>query len=364
MLTEQVYNFAPGPATLPPNVVEQTRLLLAERQPVSILEMGHHSTYFEEVVASMEQSLRRLLNISDDYAVLFIPGGSRGQYAAVPLNFAYQNSHTDYFNTGHWSQHAINEGQRYSRVKVVSSLLEEPLLSMPPRSTWQLSDNVAYRHYVANETLTGFEFFAEQAIDDGSLVADMTSNFLTCPINIRAHKMIYAGAQKNAGVSGLVYAIIARDALLQPCHPMTPMLYDYNQQIQRKSRATTPPVITWVVAQLMLEWIELQGGVAAMRQLCEQRASLLYDCIDQSDFYNNPVSPHYRSRVNVFFRLPSVELEQQFIDKAAAEGLLGLKGHNATGGVRASLYNGMPLAGAETLVQFMKDFEQRYNDGR
>lgn len=358
-MVNQIYNFASGPATLPLPVVEQTQSLLTERQPVSILEIGHHTTYFEEITDSMESKLRSLLDIPDDYVVLFIPGGSRGQYAAVPLNFACQNTKTDYFNTGHWSAQAISEGQRYSDLTIVNSLVEEPLLSMPPRSTWRLSDEVAYRHYVSNETLTGFEFFADREIDDGSLVADMTSNFLTCPINIRAHKMIYAGAQKNAGVAGLVYAIIARDALPEQSHPMTPMLYDYNKQLERNSRATTPPIISWIICHLMLTWIEQHGGMEAMQQFCLQRASLLYDCIDQSTLYNNPIAPQYRSRVNVFFHLTSEELEKQFIDQAQAQGLLGLQGHSATGGVRASLYNGMPIAGAEALVEFMKDFERR-----
>ena len=356
-----LYNFSPGPAVLPEVVLEKSRQLVCEKHPVPLLEIGHRTAYVDEVVQSMRDRLRKLLNIPDDYEVLFSSNGTRAQYAAVAMNLAHDKQ-VDYFNTGYWSEYAVAEAKKYipdSKLKIVTSISEQPPLSLADAETWQLGEVPAYRHYVSNETLTGFEFFAEAHIDDGSLVADMTSNFLTRTIDIRSHRMIYAGAQKNAGIGGLVYIVIAREALSAPRHPLTPALYDYNKLYETNSRPTTPPVFSWLVANLMLEWIEAQGGVVEMQKRCRQRSALIYDCIDGSSVYTNPIAKRYRSRVNVLFNLPTSALEQQFISQAEQHGLWGLKGHSHTGGIRASLYNGMPISGAETLVEFMKDFERK-----
>ena len=356
-----LYNFSPGPAVLPEVVLEKSQQLVCEKHPVPLLEIGHRTAYVDEVVQSMQHKLRKLLDIPDDYEILFSSNGTRAQYAALAMNLA-QDRHVDYFNTGYWSEYAIAEAKKYipnTKLKIVTSVSGQLPLSLADPEAWQLSETPAYRHYVSNETLTGFEFFAEAHIDDGSLVSDMTSNFLTRTINIRSHQMIYAGAQKNAGVAGLVYIVIAREALAPPCHRLTPALYDYNKLYATNSRPTTPPVFSWLVANLMLEWIEEQGGVAEMQRRCLQRSALIYDYIDDSSVYTNPISTQYRSRVNVFFNLPTSALEQKFITEADQQGLWGLKGHSQTGGVRASLYNGMPISGAETLVEFMKDFERK-----
>ncbi len=356
-----LYNFSPGPAVLPEAVLEKARQLVCEKHPVPLLEIGHRTAYVDEVVQSMQDRLRKLLDIPDDYEVLFSSSGTRAQYAALAMNLA-QDKHADYFNTGYWSEYAVAEAKKYlpdTKLKIVASISEQSPLSLADPETWQLSEAAVYRHYVSNETLSGFEFFAEAHIGDGSLVADMTSNFLTRTIDISSHRMIYAGAQKNAGVGGLVYIIIAREALSSPRHPLTPALYDYNKLHETNSRPTTPPVFSWLVANLMLEWIEAQGGVAEMQKRCLQRSALIYDCIDGSSVYTNPISTQYRSRVNVLFNLPTSTLEQQFISQAEQHGLWGLKGHSHTGGIRASLYNGMPISGVETLVEFMKDFERK-----
>ena len=356
-----IYNFSPGPAVLPKAVLEKSQQLVCEKHPVPLLEIGHRTAYIDEVVQDMQHKLRKLLDVPDDYEILFSSNGTRAQYAALVMNIA-DDKPVDYFNTGYWSEYAIAEAKKYipdAKLKIVASISDQAPLSLVASEAWQLSPAAAYRHYVANETLTGFEFFAESRIKDGSLVADMTSNFLTRTIDIRSHRMIYAGAQKNAGVAGLVYIIIAREALSSPCHRLTPALYDYNKLYETNSRPTTPPVFSWLVAKLMLEWIEQQGGVAEMQKRCRQRSALIYDCIDGSSLYTNPVSRQYRSRVNVLFNLPTGALEQKFISEAEGQGLWGLKGHSHTGGIRASLYNGMPISGAETLVEFMKDFERR-----
>ena len=360
-MTTSIYNFSPGPATLPEEVLQKSQQMIAERHPVPLLEIGHRTAYIDELVAAMQQRLRSLLNIPDDYEVLFASGGTRAQYAAVAMNLGYDKN-VDYFNTGYWSNYAIAEAKKYipeTKLRVVCAIGKQPPLSLPIREDWQLSESAAYCHYVANETFTGFEFFAEEYIDEDRLVADMTSNFLTHAIDIRAHRMIYAGAQKNGGIAGLVYIIIKRDALSEARHPLTPALYDYDKLYETGSRPTTPPVFSWVVAALMLEWIEQQGGVQEMQKRCRQRSALIYNCIDQSSLYVNPVSSRYRSRVNVLFNLPNTELEEKFIAEAEAQGLWGLKGHSQTGGVRASLYNGMSISGVETLVEFMKHFEHK-----
>ena len=355
------YNFSPGPAVLPEAVLHKSQQLLCEKHPVPLLEISHRTAYMDGIVKSMQHQVRKLLDIPNDYEVLFASGGTRAQYAALAMNLAYDKA-ADYFNTGYWSQYAIAEAKKYipeAKLNIVSSHAKDSPLSLPAPEEWHLGEAAAYRHYVSNETLTGFEFFAERHINDGSLVADMTSNFLTRAIDIRTHRMIYAGAQKNAGIAGLVYIIIAREALSEACHPLTPALYDYNKLFETGSRPTTPPVFSWLVAHLMLEWIEQQGGVQEMQKRCLQRAAMIYECIDHSSFYTNPVSSQYRSRVNIFFNLPTMVLEKKFIAEAEAQGLWGLRGHSQTGGIRASLYNGMPISGAETLAAFMRDFESR-----
>ena len=357
----QLYNFSPGPATLPKTVLQKSQQLVTEKHPLPLLEISHRSAYIDELIERMKQQLRNLLDIPDDYEVLFASGGTRAQYASLAMNLGYDKN-VDYFDTGYWSQYAISEAEKYiakAKLGIVTKLNTTPPLLLPSPHQWQLSESAAYRHYVSNETLVGFEFFAERYINDASLVADMTSNFLTHPIDIRAHRMIYAGAQKNAGVAGLVYIIIKRDVLSEIRHPLTPSLYDYDKLFTTASRPTTPPVFSWLVGKLMLEWIEQQGGVAEMQRRCCRRSALLYDYIDQSSFYTNPIAPAYRSRVNVFFNLPSTAREQKFITEAETHGLWGLKGHSRVGGIRASLYNGMPISGAETLVEFMKNFEHR-----
>ncbi len=358
-MTSAVYNYAPGPAMLPPAVLEQVRRELAEERPVSVLEMGHRTSWFDEIAARSQANLRQLLDVSDDYAVLFLPGGARAQYAAAPLNLGANDA--DYFDTGYWSGCAIAEAARYTRVHVAASIPEHDgrgLLSLPPPSQWTNSREPAYRHYVGNETLTGFEFSADRYVDDGLLAADLTSNFLTTPVDVKRHRLIYAGAQKNAGIAGLAIVIVARETFGR-ARDETPALYNYKLQDEMDSRFNTPPVFSWYVCDRVLEWTRREGGVGEMHRRGVQRASVLYECIDQSAIFENPVSPESRSKTNVFFRIRPRRLESRFLQEAGEQGLLGLRGHRATGGIRASLYNGMPLEGATALVEFMRDFEKK-----
>ncbi|MDD9807856.1 MAG: 3-phosphoserine/phosphohydroxythreonine transaminase [Gammaproteobacteria bacterium] len=352
-----VYNYAPGPAMLPPAVLEEVRRDLAERRPVSVLEAGHRTDWFDEIAARSQANLRRLLDVSDDYAVLFLPGGARAQYAAVPLNLGAEDA--DYFNTGHWSGWAMDEAARYTRVHVAAEIAEQDgLLTLPPPSQWANSRRPAYRHYVGNETLTGFAFAADRHLDDGLLVADLTSNFLTAPVDVSRHRVIYAGAQKNAGIAGLAVVIVARETF-GAARAETPAICNYELQDKTDSRFNTPPVFSWYVCDRVLEWTRREGGVPEMQRRAARRAATLYDCIDASGLYDNPVAPPSRSSTNIFFRLRPPQLESRFLREAGEQGLLGLRGHRATGGIRASLYNGMPPEGAAALAEFMCDFEKR-----
>ncbi len=354
-----MHNFAPGPALLPDAVYERIRDDWDHRGGrVALLELGHHDDEFLQIAERAEQTLRRLLKIPANYTVLFLPGGASAQYAMVPLNLMRGNRPLDYFDTGHWSRRAIAEAQRYGRVNLVAQVAAAAdELQLPPPADWQFSDDAAYCHFVDNETLTGFELPPDHAADDCLRVSDMTSNLLTRPFDITRFGVVYAGAQKNAGIAG-VTLVIVRDDLLGQEQPFTPTLYGYATHAQAGSRYNTPPIFAWYVCGVMLEWIERQGGVDEMYRRSLERAECVYECIDGSEIYENAVARRYRSRVNIHFRIKPAALEQAFLERAERRGLLGLRGHRVTGGIRASLYNAMPLSGARALADFMRDFEK------
>lgn len=353
---DNIYNYSAGPAVLPRAVHERLNHELHAHHGVPLLEMGHRTPAFDLIAESSESHLRELLDIPPEYAVLFMPGGARAQYFAVPMNLDGERRGANYFDTGYWSSHAIRQARSYIPVTVTASPDERQPWSLPAQTQWQFATDAAYTHYVANETLTGFEFFPAK-IDDGSLVSDMTSNLLTAPVDIRRHSLIYASAQKNAGIAGLTIVILARDRIGY-AHPETPLLYDYAVQTKAGSRYGTPAVLSWYVCSLVLEWIKAEGGVEEMYRRSVQRSRLIYTCIGESDIYESPVHADYRSRVNIFFRINPRELEAVFLARAKEQGLIGLRGHSATGGIRASLYNGMPLEGAKALEAFMREFER------
>lgn len=359
-MSPTVWNFGAGPAMLPRAVMEraQAELLDWNGTGVSVLEISHRSAQFEAMAAESERDLRALLAVPDEYAVLFLQGGATSQFAMVPLNLARPEQTADYLRTGHWSDKAIEDARRHCRVHVAAGTGVERFESIPDPATWQLSAQPVYLYYTSNETLGGVEFQFTPDAGGAPLVSDMTSNFLTRPIEIARHGVIYAGAQKNFGPSGFLVVIVRRD-LLGHAQPTTPRLYDYAVFAQSQSLINTPPTFSWYLAGLTFKWIAEQGGVAAMDRNARRRSGKLYAAIDGSGIYRNPVALSCRSRMNVPFTLPDEQLTARFLEQAEAAGLLFLKGHRAVGGVRASLYNAMPEAGVDALIDFMRDFERR-----
>ncbi|MDX1705517.1 3-phosphoserine/phosphohydroxythreonine transaminase [Pseudidiomarina sp.] len=355
------FNFSAGPAMLPAEVMEQAQAEFRSwrNSGISVMEISHRDPAFMQMAAQAEQDLRDLMSVPANYQVLFMHGGGRGQFSAVPQNIAGPGDTVDYLNSGIWSDFAIREADKYvSKVNVVGGTELTPqgkAISAP--ETWQLSDNAAYFHYCPNETVDGV---ALHQIPEGiraPLVADMSSTILSEPLDVSRFGIIYAGAQKNIGPSGFAIAIV-RDDLLGKAQRNTSTIMDYSVQAKDGSMYNTPNTFAWYLSGLVFEWLKRQGGINAMGELNHKKAALLYNYIDQSDFYSNPIHPDFRSRMNVPFMLADERLDSAFLKQAAERGMVGLKGHRYVGGMRASIYNAMPLAGVEALVDFMKDFQK------
>ncbi len=358
----RVFNFSAGPAALPLEVLEQAREELTDWQGsgMSVMEVSHRGQAFVELAERAEARLRALLAIPAGYKVLFLQGGATAQFAAVPLNLAAFGAAADYLNTGSWSAKAIEEAGRLGvQVNVAADEQASHYTTVPARETLRLAAGAAYVHYTTNETIGGVEF--PYVPDTGAvpLVADMSSNILSGPIEVGRFGLIYAGAQKNIGPAGLAIVIVRED-LLGRARPATPSILDYTQMAAHGSMLNTPPTFAWYIAGLVFEWIERQGGLAAMEALNRAKSGLLYGAIDASDFYRNPVARECRSRMNVPFTLVRPELDALFLTEAHSAGLTHLKGHRSAGGMRASLYNAMPIGGVEALVAFMREFERRH----
>lgn len=356
----RVYNFAAGPATLPEEVLEQARdeLLDWRGSGMSVMEVSHRSKDFMAVASQAEADLRELLGIPDVYRVLFVQGGATGQFAAIPLNLAPADAVADYLNTGQWSSKAIAEARRYVVVSVVADENASHYSSVPPPDSLRFTAGAAYVHYTPNETIGGVEFPYIPDCGAVPLVADMSSTILSRPVDVRRFGLIYAGAQKNIGPSGIT-VVIVRDDLLGKARDMTPSVLDYRAVADAGSMLNTPPTFGWYIAGLVFQWLKRQGGLAAAAERNRAKSALLYEAIDQSSFYANPVDPECRSWMNVPFTLARPELDKTFLAEAAAAGLANLAGHRSVGGMRASLYNAMPREGVEALVAFMADFEKR-----
>jgi phosphoserine aminotransferase len=358
----RVFNFAAGPAMLPAEVLEQVREELTDWQGTgsSVMEVSHRSKPFMALAQEAEASLRELLAVPDSYRVLFLQGGARAQFAAVPLNLARAEAVVDYLNTGLWSKQAIAEAQRFSaRVNLAADEAASHYTTVPASSALALTRGAAYVHYTPNETIGGVEFPYVPETADVPLVADMSSTLLSRPIGVGRFGLIYAGAQKNLGPAGLTLVIVRAD-LTGRARPGTPAVWDYRAVADEGSMLNTPPTFAWYVANLVLRWLKAQGGLAAMAERNRAKAQLLYRAIDTSGFYANPVALECRSWMNVPFRLTAPALDERFLAEARAAGLANLAGHRSVGGMRASLYNAMPLAGVEALVGVMEDFERRY----
>ncbi|MEZ5571371.1 MAG: 3-phosphoserine/phosphohydroxythreonine transaminase [Halioglobus sp.] len=353
------YNFCAGPASLPESVLEIARddMLEWHGKGLSLMEMSHRSPEVVGVAQHAEQTLRELLAIPEEYAVLFLQGGASTQFSAVPLNLLGEKLSADYVNTGEWSKKAIAEGQRYCDVNVVASSKETNFSSIPPQKQWKLGADPAYLHYTPNETIGGVEYFWTPEVQV-PLVADMSSTILSRPIKIENFGAIYAGAQKNIGPAGLTLVIVRRD-LLGKANALCPAMLNWQVAAENDSMYNTPPTFALYLAALVFDWLVEQGGLVAMEDRNRRKAQKLYAAIDNSDFYANPVELASRSLMNVPFTLAREELDKQFLKESEAAGLLNLKGHRSVGGMRASLYNAVSEAAVDALIAFMQDFEQR-----
>ncbi len=357
----RVHNFNAGPAALPLPVLERVKeeLLDYRSTGMSILEMSHRGKEVGAMAQAAEQALRRLLAIGPEYKVLFLAGGAQGQFAAIPMNLMGPHGRADYIETGSWSAKAIAEAGRYGHVHVAASSRAERFCSLPPREHWSLHEDAAYVHLTLNETIEGVEFLTIPETGQVPLVADVSSTILSRPLAVDRFGLLYAGAQKNMGPAGLAIVIV-HEELLGRAAATTPGIWNYALQAADGSMLNTPPVFAWYIAGLVFQWLEEQGGLEAMARRNEQKKDLLYAVLDEADFYRNPVHPTCRSWMNIPFLLADSALEKPFLQQAEAAGLMGLKGHRAVGGMRASLYNAVSLESVEVLVGFLKDFRARY----
>lgn len=357
----RAFNFSAGPATLPESVLRQAQAEMLEWNGAgaSIVEMSHRGPEFMEVAAQAEADLRTLIGIPDDYAVMFLAGGATTQQALLALNFAAPGQTCDYVVTGHWGKTAIKQVGHYVNPHVAASSEAGGYHDIPARSSWQLSPDAAFVHITANETIHGVEFRDTPDVGNVPLFADFSSSIASEPIDVSRYGLIYAGAQKNLGPVGVSVVIVRRDLLERAGQPRAD-IFDYRSHVARDSMLNTPPTWNWYLAGLMFQWMLAQGGVEEFARRNATKAALVYDTIDASGgFYRNEVVPAVRSRMNIPFFLADETLTARFVSESKAAGLLALKGHKAVGGIRASLYNAMPVEGAQALVAFMRDFQQR-----
>ena len=357
----RIYNFSPGPAVLPLEVLEKARneLLDWRGSGMSVMEMSHRGKEFMEIAAKAEADLRVLMGIPTNYKVLFLQGGASAQFAMVPMNLLRGKTKADYIHTGEWSKKAIAEAKKYCSVNVAASSEADKFCSVPKRSTWKLDPDAAYVHYVLNETIGGVEFQDIPDTGKATLVADMSSTILSRPIEVSRFGLIYAGAQKNIGPAGLTIVIV-RDDLIGQTIAGTPSMFDYKIHADNESMYNTPPTYAWYIAGLVFESLLAHGGLKGMAEINRRKADKLYAAIDGSkDFYRNPVERSVRSWMNVPFTLKDAALDEPFLKGAKAVGLLQLKGHRSVGGMRASIYNAMPEAGIDALIQYMQDFQRK-----
>ncbi len=358
----RTHNFSAGPAAIPTEVLAQAQAELLDYKGTgtSVMEMSHRGKVFMDLAAEVVQDLRDLMAIPANYKVLFLQGGGKGEFSFVPLNLLRGRNKADYVDTGHWSVEGINEASKYCDVTVIASSEDQQYRAVPSINAWKPNFDAGFRHICTNETIHGLEYFWTPEIDDNvPLVADMSSHILSRPMDVAKYGCIYAGAQKNIGPSGLTLVIV-RDDLLGHAHAHTPSVFDYTKQAANGWMLNTPPTFAVYLAGLTFKWLKQQGGLVGIEAINAAKATLLYEAIDHSDgFYANYVAKEDRSRMNVPFFIRDDALHAKFVSEANAAGLSGLKGHKAVGGLRASIYNAVPLAAVEALVAFMCEFQRR-----
>ena len=352
----RTHNFSAGPAALPTEVLAQAaeEMLDFQGSGMSVMEMSHRSKTFVDIAATAEQDLRDLFLVSDDYHVLFLQGGATGQFASVPMNLTNPSDTIDFVDTGAWSKKAIKEAGKYCHVNVAASSSDSNYDHIPSAGSWRLSDDARLLHVCSNETIGGVQF--KKFPQHKTLVADMSSDVLSRPVNVDDFGLIYAGAQKNIGLAGLTVIIVRKD-LCGNARSITPTFLDYAVQADAGSMSNTPPPYAWYLAGLVFKWVKVNGGLAGMAAQNQAKADLLYNAIDASNFYSAPVASADRSSMNVPFTLADPALDADFLAEAEARGLFNLKGHRSVGGMRASIYNAVPMESVEALVTFMSEFE-------
>jgi len=357
----RIFNFSAGPAVLPELVLEIAagEMLDWHGSGMSVMEMSHRGKEFMGIAAKAEADLRGLLAIPSSYKVLFLQGGAIAENALVPMNLLGGRSVADYVNTGEWSKKSIKEAKKYCTVNIAATAEDKNFTYVPALDTWKLSRDSAYVHVCTNETIGGVEYQWTPETGDVPLVADMSSHIMSRVIEVAKYGVIYAGAQKNMGTAGLT-VVIVRDDLLDRALPITPSVFHWKEQAAAESMLNTPATYSVYIAGLVFEWLQAQGGLAAIEKKNIAKARLLYDYLDRSKFFLSPVRKEDRSRMNVPFKLRDEKLDEVFLKGAVERGMVQLKGHRAVGGMRASIYNAMPLEGVQTLVDYMQEFEQRH----
>jgi len=354
----RVHNFSAGPAALPLEVLEKIRSDIPDwlGSGMSVMEVSHRGKDFVELAARSEANFRELMKVPDDYSVLFTQGGATMQMAMVPLNLAGPDDTADYVVTGSWGKKAAGEAKKFCNVNVAADASDKNFTYIPDESDWQRADGAAYLHITPNETIAGVEF---HFVPDGNapVVADMSSNILSRPIDVSQYGVIYAGAQKNIGPAGITMVVVRND-LLNRARPDNAHLMTWKSYAESDSMTNTPPTFAWYVADLVFQWLKDQGGVGAIAEVNERKSSKLYAAIDESGFYSNPVAKDCRSRMNVPFILADAELDKKFLEESAAAGLTNLKGHRSVGGMRASIYNAVSEEAVDALIAFMANFEK------
>jgi phosphoserine aminotransferase len=356
----RVHNFSAGPAALPLEVLETIRQDIPDwlGSGMSVMEVSHRGKEFVALAARAEANLRSLLQVPDDYAVLFTQGGATLQMSMAPLNLTAPGETVDYVVTGSWGKKAAGEAQKFCDVNIAADASDRKFTYIPDEAGWQRSNEAAYLHITPNETIAGVEFHFVPG-GDAPIVADMSSNILSRPIDVSQYGVIYAGAQKNIGPAGITVVIVRRD-LLDRVRPNNAHLMTWKSYAESDSMTNTPPTFAWYVADLVFQWLIDQGGLEGMAVVNQRKSDKLYAAIDASDFYSNPVEPHCRSRMNVPFILADDALDATFLEESAAAGLANLKGHRSVGGMRASIYNAVSEQAVDALIAFMAEFEKRH----
>jgi phosphoserine aminotransferase len=355
----KVYNFSAGPAGLPTDVMNQIKeeFLDYKGSGCGLIELSHRGPQFMEVMQEIKSDIRELMKINDDYSIIFVQGGASMQFALIPMNFMLPGGFAEYADTGTWSNKAMKEAELFGEVKTIASSKATNYDRIPVIRHWHPDSKASYLHITSNNTIAGTQYHSFPEIET-PLIADMSSDIMSRVIDINQFGMVYAGAQKNLGPSGVALVIVRND-LLERVSKQVPTMLQYKTYVEKDSMFNTPPTFPIYTMGLVMKWLKAQGGITEIEEINDAKSEVIYELIDQTKFYTSPIEPSSRSRMNVVFRLPSEDLEAKFIKEAANEGLVGLKGHRSVGGIRASIYNSMPTKGVECLVDFMNDFEAK-----